>query len=127
MLQHQRRHQGGRARAVCNRTVERGFDALVADGEDHVLDGLGEGSKGREAAHAAHRLIARIDREQRAVKSALEQILHDGASDRAGALGCAQHRDRAGTKQGIEPVCHGPSASCGQKSAAGVARRRGGS
>ena len=37
--EHERGHHGRSARAVRDHFVERGLDAGVADGQDHVLDG----------------------------------------------------------------------------------------
>ena len=107
--------------------VERRLDARVGDREDHVLDRLGELVERGIAGHAEDGLAARIDGVEAALEAALQEILDRVAPDRALALGRAEHGDRAGTEQGIEPMSHAGPARGGQKSAAGVARLRGGS
>ena len=86
---------------------------------------VGERSKAR---HTADRLVARVDREQRAIEFALEEVGDRRAADGSSALGRAHHGDGAGTEQGFQAMRHvSPEPRGGQKSAAGVARRRGGS
>ena len=69
ILQHERRHDRGRARAVRDRVLERRLDALVADGEDDVLDALRQRGQARIAAHAAHVLVTRVHGVERAARS----------------------------------------------------------
>ncbi len=47
--EHERGHDGRRARAVRDDFVERGLDARVADGEDHVLDRLRQRRERRDS------------------------------------------------------------------------------
>ena len=127
--EHERGHQRRGTRAMRNHFVECAFDPGVADGQDHVLDGRGQGGERREARHAADGGVTRVHGVQRPRESAFQQVLDGGAPDGADALGGAQHRDRARPEQGVEPVRHVGHASPrdAQKSAAGSARRRGGS
>ena len=128
VLDHERGHDRRRARAVGDHLVERRLDARVRDREDDVLDGLGQLRERRVAGHAEHRLAAGIDGVEAAFVAALQQVLDGVAADGAFALGGAEHRDRPRPEQGIEPMGHaGAAPGARQKSAAGVARLRGGS
>ena len=112
-----------------DRLVERGLDALVGDREDHVLDRLGQRGERGKAGDAEHRArVPGLTAYSAAFETAVQQVLDGVAPDRAGALGRADDGDRAGSEQRIEPVRHvDPRPGGAQKSAAGVARRRGGS
>ena len=110
VLEHERRHERRGAGAMRDGFVERRLDARIADREDHVLDALGSAASDGKQGTPQTDVRPGIHRVQRAGKSAVQQVLDDDATDGARALGRAEHRDRGGLEQWIEPMRHVASA-----------------
>ena len=98
---------GRRARAVRNDLLESRFDACIAHGKDHVLDRLGQRGRGTQSRQRRKRIDS-ADSPRRAgpSKPPLSRFSTDWRPTVPAALGRAQHRDRAGTKQRFQAMRH---------------------